>query len=107
MTELPEQRYAEDVGPGDEFEETFTLTTEHVQRFLRDVMAEFRDGKDRTRYGLMNAVTATARRTSDPELRWRMEELGGAVAALTPDPVRPHGTRAVLPAPIEAELTTA
>ena len=83
------------------------LPAEHVQRFLRDVMAEFRDGKDRTRYGLMNAVTATARRTSDPELRWRMEELGGAVAALTPDPVRPHGTRAVLPAPIEAELTTA
>lgn len=29
-----DQRYAEDVGPGDEFEETFTLTTEHVQKFL-------------------------------------------------------------------------
>ncbi|MFN8639426.1 MAG: MaoC family dehydratase [Dehalococcoidia bacterium] len=29
-----EQRFADDVGPGDEFEETFTLTTEHVQKFL-------------------------------------------------------------------------
>lgn len=38
-------------------------------------------GPDRSRFGLMNAVTSTARDTSDPELRWRLEELGGAVAA--------------------------
>jgi hypothetical protein len=38
-------------------------------------------GPDRSRYGLMNAVTSTARDTADPELRWRLEEIGGAVAA--------------------------
>jgi hypothetical protein len=81
------------------------LPKEHVQRFLRDVMAEFREGKDRSRYGLMNAVTATARETRDPELRWRMEELGGAVAVITRDPVRPDGAHVVPPAPVEAELT--
>jgi hypothetical protein len=81
------------------------LPREQVQRFLRDVAAQFRSEQDRTRYGLMNAVTATARETRDPELRWRMEELGGAVAALTRDPVRPHGARATPPAPLEADLT--
>jgi hypothetical protein len=81
------------------------LPKEHLQRFLRDVMAQFKEEKDPTRYGLMNAVTATARQARDPELRWRMEELGGAVAALTRDPVRPHGAHAEPPAPLEADLT--
>lgn len=39
----------------------------------------FRDG-DRSRFGLANAVTAVARDTRDPELRWDLEEFGGAVA---------------------------
>jgi hypothetical protein len=39
------------------------------------------DRKDRSRFALMNAVTSVARDTSDPELRWRLEELGGSVAA--------------------------
>jgi hypothetical protein len=29
----------------------------------------------------MNAITTTARETRDPETKWRLEELGGAVAA--------------------------
>ncbi len=38
----------------------------------------FRDG-DRSRYGLANAVTATAREVREPELKWNLEELGGGV----------------------------
>jgi hypothetical protein len=44
---------------------------------------------DHSRFGLMNAVTATARDTADPELRWRLEELGGGVPVLR----RPEGPR--------------
>ncbi len=39
----------------------------------------FRDG-DRSRFGLANAITAVARDTQDQDLRWDLEELGGAVA---------------------------
>jgi hypothetical protein len=38
-------------------------------------------GRRGTRYDLMNVVTATARDTRDPEAKWRLEELGGAIAA--------------------------
>jgi len=37
---------------------------------------------DRSGFALMNAVTAVARETRDPELRWRLELLGGTVPAL-------------------------
>jgi hypothetical protein len=39
----------------------------------------FRDG-DQSRFGLANAITSVARDTRDPERRWDLEELGGAVA---------------------------
>lgn len=46
----------------------------------------FGDG-DSSRFGLMNAVTSVARDTTDPEDRWRMEELGGGIAAaIRPQP---------------------
>ena len=38
-------------------------------------------GRDMTMFGLMNAVTSVARDTRDPELRWRLEELGGSMPA--------------------------
>jgi hypothetical protein len=55
----------------------------------------FRDGR-RTRYDLMNAVTATARDTDDPALRWDLEELGGAIAVggTAAPPRRPTATAA-------------
>ena len=43
---------------------------------------------DRTAYGVMNAVTATAREAGDAGMRWEMEELGGAVVARV-DPCGP------------------
>jgi hypothetical protein len=48
---------------------------------LRAIMERFFQDADRSRFGLMNAVTSVARDTPDPELRWRLEELGGGIAA--------------------------
>jgi hypothetical protein len=51
-------------------------------------------GRDASRFGLMNAITAVARDARDPEVRWRLEELGGGIPlapdrpAPTLDPVR-------------------
>jgi len=56
----------------------------------------FTQGGDLSSYGLMNAVTAVARDEPDPVLRWRLEELGGAVPArLSPEPL-PGGASASL-----------
>lgn len=49
---------------------------------LSMIAQHFNRTRDRSRYGLMNAVTATARDTKDPETRWRLEELGALVPAL-------------------------
>jgi hypothetical protein len=59
-------------------------------RLMAQIMSRFHSGGDRSRYGLMNAVTATARNTRDPEVRWRLEELGGAVPALIARPITPR-----------------
>jgi hypothetical protein len=55
---------------------------------IRQVMDRFfRDG-DSSVFGLMNAVTAVARDTRDPQVRWDLEEFGGGIPALrTPKPV--------------------
>ena len=78
------------------------LPREYVRQFLRDVTEQLAREPDRTRYGLMNAVTATARETRDPELRWRMEELGGAVADPSRHPVPRPSSSAAAHAPVEA-----
>jgi hypothetical protein len=51
-----------------------------AELFSRIVDQFFRE-PDRTRFSLTNAVTAVARGTRDPDTRWRLEELGGAIAA--------------------------
>ncbi len=61
------------------------LSTAILDQFFRE--------EDRTRFGLANAVTAVARETGDPEVRWRLEELGGAIAAGHASPSRPRGLR--------------
>jgi hypothetical protein len=54
----------------------------------------FREG-DSSQFGLGNAVTAIARDTRDPELRWNLEEFGGGVAiGIVPRPLA-DGGRAV------------
>ncbi|HEY7329135.1 MAG TPA: hypothetical protein VH592_15945 [Gemmataceae bacterium] len=45
------------------------------------IMERFLQDRDQSRFALMNAVTSVARDTPDPELRWRLEELGGSIAS--------------------------
>lgn len=55
------------------------------------ILSRFIAENDRSRFGLLNAVTSTARDSSDPEQRWRLEEFGGEIAvSRTPKP--PHDT---------------
>ena len=51
---------------------------------------------DLTPYGLMNAVTSVARDEPDPETRWKLESLGGAVPALLTVRPPPGGAAADL-----------
>jgi hypothetical protein len=52
---------------------------------LGSVTKRYHAGRDRSRFGLMNVVTSVARDTRDPELRWRLEELGGGIPVAAPD----------------------
>jgi hypothetical protein len=51
-----------------------------ARRHLREIMGRFVEAGDRSRFGLMNAVTSLARDTSDLQDKWDLEELGGAIA---------------------------
>jgi hypothetical protein len=59
-------------------------------KMLAEIMGRFFRDNDRTRFGLMNAVTSLARDTRDPDDRWELEQLGGDIGArllLTPRPL--------------------
>jgi hypothetical protein len=56
---------------------------------MRTIVGRFEAEGDRSVLGLVNAVTSVARDTADPEIRWRLEELGGAMLARLPQPARP------------------
>lgn len=60
------------------------LPNHQGDRILVEIMDAFEKERDRSAFGLMNAVTAVARETRDPETRWRLEELGGGMAARLP-----------------------
>jgi hypothetical protein len=72
-------------------------------RQISDIMDRFFKDADSSRFGLMNAVTSVARDTSDPETRWRLEELGGAILT-GQDPMR---TLDWAERPVEAALLIA
>ncbi len=58
-------------------------------RYASEILGRFFKDGDSSRFGLMNAVTSVARDTRDPEKRWRLEEIGGAIlAGLPPTPSR-------------------
>ena len=65
-----------------------------------EIASQFGNQHDRSLFGLMNAVTSVARNESDPEVRWRLEELGGAVPALAPPSTRLGSNAAELVATI-------
>jgi hypothetical protein len=67
-----------------------------VSRYFDQIVEQFNVEGDDSVYGLMNAVTATARETRDPEDRWRLEELGGGIPALISPVRKPSGAAAVL-----------
>jgi hypothetical protein len=48
-------------------------------QLLDTISHEFFKRSDHSRFALMNVVTAVARDAADPEVRWRLEELGGAI----------------------------
>jgi hypothetical protein len=48
---------------------------------VTQILGRFFNVRDRSAFGMANAVTATARDMSDPELRWHLEKLGGGVFA--------------------------
>jgi hypothetical protein len=52
------------------------------------IVDEFFKTQRSSRFDLMNAVTAVARDTTDPETRWQLETIGGAVPFDAPTPVR-------------------
>jgi len=54
---------------------------------------ELETSNDPSYYGVMNAVTAVARETSDPETKWRLEEFGGSVPALARRALRTESPR--------------
>jgi|SRR5690348_11796207 len=64
----------------------------------QQIYEQFFHENDRTRYGLMNAVTAVARDTRDHATRWRLEELGGQMAVMPPaEPVLDDGAEELIP----------
>jgi hypothetical protein len=67
-------------------------------QIMADVFERFEAAKDRSRFGLVNAVTSLARDTREPEMRWRLEKIGGGMLAkLKPAPApKKAGTEAVM-----------
>jgi hypothetical protein len=45
------------------------------------IFDQWSESDDQSAFGLMNAVTAVARGTPDPETRWMLEEIGGSLPA--------------------------
>ncbi len=62
--------------------------------FNVEIMRRFSRDRDRSVFGLANAVTSLARDQEDPEVRWCLEELGGGVLARIPPRTKPHGSAA-------------
>jgi hypothetical protein len=57
------------------------LRGEARRELLGMLLAEFAH-EDATLFGVMNAITAVARETRDPEMKWRLEQYGGGIPAL-------------------------
>lgn len=62
-----------------------------ASRQYEEIMRRFGHGRDRSVFGLMNAVTSVARDEPDPEMRWRLEELGGQIPTWMSPTLRPGG----------------
>ena len=56
------------------------LRSTNVPKLFSQIVEQFFKDADRSQFGFANAITAVARDTQDPDLRWNLEELGGGVA---------------------------
>lgn len=63
-----------------------------VASIMPDILRRYTAERDRSVFGLLNAVTSAARDTRDPDIRWRLEETGGSLPARLPR--APRATRA-------------
>ena len=61
------------------------------QRIVKTIMDRLFESRDTSRFGWMNAVTSVARDTTDPELRWRLEEFGGGIPVAAEEAGRQRG----------------
>jgi len=63
------------------------LPADQASEILEETHRRFAKDADESRYGLINAVTSLARDTRNPELRWSLETIGGAlIVTSTPTP---------------------
>ncbi len=62
-------------------------------RTWHEILVRFRREQDDSVFGLMNAITSVARDQSDPHMRWRLEDMGGAVPALLSQPDAPRNAQ--------------
>jgi hypothetical protein len=58
----------------------FRRSAPHHGDLMTRVLRRYGKEGDRSRFGLAQAITAVARDVQDPELKWDLEKLGGAVA---------------------------
>lgn len=80
------------IGPTRALDLFIRLSDQEAGRALRQILRRFEQVNDRSAFGLMNAVTSTARDARDPDLRWQLELLGGEIAATAvPEPLVPSG----------------
>jgi len=56
-----------------------SVAGQSVKHLLADILNNLFEQKEQTQFSLANAITAAARDTKDPQTRWNLEELGGAV----------------------------
>lgn len=56
-----------------------SLLASNHPRVVRRIMRRFNRYEEQSFFGMMNAITDTARDLNDPEERWKLEKLGGAV----------------------------
>jgi hypothetical protein len=58
------------------------IPEDHREHIIAMLAREFDSANDRSYYGVMNAITAVAKETSDPETKWQLEAFGGSIPAL-------------------------
>jgi hypothetical protein len=79
-----------------------------ISQFFPVILRRFFRDRERSRFGLINAVTSVARDVRNPEHRWNLEQLGGAIiVGRSPASPPDRGTAAKAPRRDAMALTEA